>query len=756
MKQWITAAFLILLCGRVTARADTPPPALTNLAQIHKLTNTEAARHVPVDFEATVTYFRGYERTLFVQDGESAIYVQAVAGSKLVPGDRVRVRGTTRESFRPFVMSSEITRVGRGALPPAPLATFDDLIHARYDCMRVTVRALVRTADVLNLAARNASLQLVAEGGYINVTADTDDAPRLREMLDAEVEITGTASGRFDGKMQQTGVLLHVSSIQDIRVIRPAGVDPWTMPLTPMDQVLTKYHVNYLTGRTRVKGTVTYYLPGSGVVLQDGIRSLWIATETRNDLAIGHVADATGIPGVRDGFLTLTLGEFRDSGISAPVSPRPSTWNELSASHQIFDLVSVRAQVVMEAREASQDRYILFAEGQLFSAILRHPAATSRATSAPLLPPMKHIPAGSTVQVTGICMQSDANPFDANVPFDLIMRDFNDIAVVARPPWMNVRNLTIVAGAFLLFMILLGIRAWSLEHRIRRQNAVAADVERLRSSVLEDINRARPIADIITRITELLSFKLQQAPCWCELEGGTTVGKHPAAGQRTEMIEHQILSHSGKRLGTIYAGILPDSGLRKIGPEALFNAAQLAALAIETGGLYSDLVYRSQFDQLTDIHNRFALGNRLDTMIEAAGRADRSFGLIYVDLDNFKLVNDRYGHRVGDLYLQETARRMKRLLRPHDMLARLGGDEFAVVISTVHSRAELEEITARLERCFDEPLTLEGNVLQGTASVGIALFPEDGDTQDALLSAADSAMYKVKHSRHEAMGMQQV
>jgi diguanylate cyclase (GGDEF)-like protein len=125
------------------------------------------------------------------------------------------------------------------------------------------------------------------------------------------------------------------------------------------------------------------------------------------------------------------------------------------------------------------------------------------------------------------------------------------------------------------------------------------------------------------------------------------------------------------------------------------------------------------------------------------------FGLIYVDLDEFKQVNDGYGHQAGDLYLKEAVLRMKRQLRPHDMLARLGGDEFAVLASGVRSRTEVEEVARRLERSFDDLYAVDGYVLQGSASVGIALYPEDGTTGDSLLSAADAAMYVAKQTRRQ-------
>lgn len=123
-----------------------------------------------------------------------------------------------------------------------------------------------------------------------------------------------------------------------------------------------------------------------------------------------------------------------------------------------------------------------------------------------------------------------------------------------------------------------------------------------------------------------------------------------------------------------------------------------------------------------------------------------TFGLIYLDLNRFKQVNDSYGHLIGDLYLREAALRMKIQLRPQDMLARLGGDEFAVVLPTVRSRLEVESITNRLQRAFDEPFILGEHKLQGSASVGLALYPDDGHDKDTLLSTADAAMYMNKQA----------
>jgi diguanylate cyclase (GGDEF)-like protein len=307
-----------------------------------------------------------------------------------------------------------------------------------------------------------------------------------------------------------------------------------------------------------------------------------------------------------------------------------------------------------------------------------------------------------------------------------------------------------------------GAKGWTLERKVRRQTAALAarieaeaaldhrlaQIEQRRSRILEDINGSRALAEILEEIVDLISFRLEGVLCWCEVTDGARLGKHPAKPESMRVTREIIPSRSGASLGVLFAAFDPDAPPSPVEAEVISLGAGMATLAIETRRLYSDLVHRSEFDLLTDIHNRFSLDKRLDAQIEMARLKAGIFGLIYIDLDEFKQVNDIYGHQVGDLYLQEVALRMKRQLRGADLLARLGGDEFAALICAIPSRTGVEEIAHRLERCFDEPFSVEGYVLHGSASVGVALYPEDGATRDSLLSAADAAMYVAKHTRH--------
>ena len=760
MKRLITSIALFLGCA--CAGWAVGPAPLTTLHAIHLLTNGEASHQLPVSFQATVTYFRGYEKTMFVQDGDVAIFVMATTDAKLVPGDRILIKGVTHDSFRPFVSSSEITLLQHGA-PPNPIpSNHDELIRAEHDCMLVSVHARVRAADTVNSSSVYSTyLQMVTDGGTIDAVVDSYDPSALPGLLDAELEVTGAVSGSFDGKMEQTGVLLHVTSLANIKVLKLANKSPSTLPFTPMDQILAGYHVQVLSERIRVSGTITYYQPGSALVLQNGVRSLWIQTRSIDPLQIGDRVDVTGFPGLHDGFLTLTNGEIQDSHLQAPVTALPATWGSLVLSKNAFDLVSIEGKVVTEVREAAQDEYVLDADGQVFSAILRHPPPSSLLPAPP--PPMRQIPLGARIRITGICMLDDSNPFNSQVPFTILMRSYGDMAIVAEPSLFNVRNLSLTAGLLLLLVIAALGWGWTLKSKVHRQTTAMAvrieaeaaterhnaQLEQQRSRILEDINGSRPLAEIIEQITSLVSFRLGGVPCWCEIADGARLGTYPPDADQLGISRELILARVGPPLGTLFAGFEAGSQPSTLHYEALVVGVRLATLAIETRRLYTDLLHRSEFDLLTDIQNRFSLDKQLDALIEKARQNAGIFGLIYIDLDHFKQVNDEYGHRVGDLYLQEVSHRMKRQLRSHDTLARIGGDEFAVLVPVVRRRAEVGEIALRLERCFDDPFAVESYVLQGSASVGIAIYPEDGNTKDTLLSASDAAMYVVKHTRQQ-------
>ncbi|MCK9684814.1 EAL domain-containing protein [Scleromatobacter humisilvae] len=149
-------------------------------------------------------------------------------------------------------------------------------------------------------------------------------------------------------------------------------------------------------------------------------------------------------------------------------------------------------------------------------------------------------------------------------------------------------------------------------------------------------------------------------------------------------------------------------------------------------------------DSLTGLPNRTMLMDRLGQALSQAQRLDQQLAVLFIDLDRFKLVNDSLGHHVGDQLLQEIARRLRTTLRDADTVARVGGDEFQVVVANVGGPTGAARIAEKLMRALGEPFTLEGQELHVTASLGLSLFPRDGDSGALLLKYADIALYEAK------------
>ena len=150
------------------------------------------------------------------------------------------------------------------------------------------------------------------------------------------------------------------------------------------------------------------------------------------------------------------------------------------------------------------------------------------------------------------------------------------------------------------------------------------------------------------------------------------------------------------------------------------------------------------YDALTDLPNRLLLQDRLQHALERAGREHRHLAVLFIDLDRFKPVNDGFGHDIGDLVLQNVARRLLSSIRSMDTVARLGGDEFIVVLEEVDGRGDGLRIANNIIAMMDVPVELDERTFKVGASIGIALFPEDGHSAAELIRKADAAMYTAK------------
>lgn len=153
----------------------------------------------------------------------------------------------------------------------------------------------------------------------------------------------------------------------------------------------------------------------------------------------------------------------------------------------------------------------------------------------------------------------------------------------------------------------------------------------------------------------------------------------------------------------------------------------------------------ANYDTLTALYNRHAFMDAFAARLNESRQAANKLAIMFIDLDNFKKINDTLGHSTGDELLRIFSRRLRTILRGHDLIGRIGGDEFCLV-TPISSTAEAKVIATRILHKMQEPITISGHIANTTISIGISLFPYDGDSQDQLIKNADTALYQSKGS----------
>ena len=240
--------------------------------------------------------------------------------------------------------------------------------------------------------------------------------------------------------------------------------------------------------------------------------------------------------------------------------------------------------------------------------------------------------------------------------------------------------------------------------------------------------------------------KLSSDPAWLQFiqTGGfiETCGGIPYSRYRAVPILRNT------RLTGLIFSFFEDSRLASQAEEKLLDSwGQFASLAVERRGLYEQLSFRAQYDSLTTLLNRASLYDRLDAQVRKTNPERSPMAVLYLDLDRFKEINDRYGHGGGDKVLQEVSRRILESIRRSDFAARIGGDEFVVILPGVSDRNEAKRVADLMRSAIEQPISFNGRELRVGGSFGLSIYPDDGAHTDALLKMADEDMYRAKLRR---------
>jgi len=228
---------------------------------------------------------------------------------------------------------------------------------------------------------------------------------------------------------------------------------------------------------------------------------------------------------------------------------------------------------------------------------------------------------------------------------------------------------------------------------------------------------------------------------------------HPEDRERINAIFRRTVE-TGVGERSEFRFLLKDGSIRHI--EAQGNVVRDAANKVsrvvvvsrdvtERKKIEEQLLHLSYHDSLTGLPNRILFNDRLKQAIAAAKRnKEQILSTLFMDLDGFKQVNDTFGHAMGDVLLKKVANRIRGCLRESDTAARMGGDEFVVLLPTINTQHDAMVVAEKIRQANCQPIELDGHRLSISASIGIAVYPENGSEEEVLLNNADAAMYHAK------------
>ncbi len=212
------------------------------------------------------------------------------------------------------------------------------------------------------------------------------------------------------------------------------------------------------------------------------------------------------------------------------------------------------------------------------------------------------------------------------------------------------------------------------------------------------------------------------------------------------------LRYDGETVGVLKAMSARPGHFDEADVQVLDLLSELIAAAMYFSSKYDSeaLFYRATHDEMTGLANRALYIDRLRSVLARHHREKRPAGVLMIDMDGLKQLNDTFGHRVGDAAIKEMARRLQACARETDTVARLGGDEFGVILSPVEMPEGGEVIIQRIQKEIEPPLLFDGREFPLRASIGAAAFPDDGADIESLLHTADQRMYRVKGAQRRS------
>jgi diguanylate cyclase (GGDEF)-like protein/PAS domain S-box-containing protein len=725
-------------------------PALASLAQVRGRQTTGLNRPSQIHVLAVVTYYDSAGPNLFVQDATAGIWVD-LRGLKAAPpqvGQLLDLRGTVGSGFSPYVANPEWKILGSAPLPNPARVSFEQAATGSADSQWVEMEGVVRSF-VLEAEGSVLVIDAATPTGVFKVRVPDYHAPFPAEMVDAKVRFKGVCGAAFNRRNQLVAIHLMMPDMSYSKVVTSAPIDPFAVPIMPVNKIgsfsaqLTDIH------RIKVLGTVTARFPGRGIFLMDATGGLYAETQDGAPVTQGDEVEVIGFPARGNYSSVLRSAGIRPTGKHSFIVPLPIDGR--SALKGGYDAGLVTISGTVQAVNESHGSYSFGMQSDD-----RVNFAANFAVPVQSLPPL----IGSRERLTGICsIKPDENGNPAE--FAIVLRTPGDIVLLASPPWLTGRRAVFVLFALVILTALVFGWVVILRRRIRHQTGLIR--ARLKNEVMLEekyrhifernltglyvANAEGEIVDCNEACALILGYPSREALLQNRLEAKLTILQfHQHFDESSSVEESQVRNAECRfqRGDGSWRWVLVNIRIANLADPSttIFEAGLVDITDRKTAE--DQVQYLAYYDSLTGLPNRSLLKDRLVNALAGALRRNEKVAILFLDLDRFKMINDSLGHSYGDLLLKEVAARLRGLARKEDTVARVGGDEFLVVLTAVKEAAYVANIAERIGREVEREFVILGHTFKVTCSIGISIFPEHGLDEEALIKNADAAMYCAK------------
>lgn len=750
---------VLLLCPLLLFPQPSQAPGrhrtLHSVKEVYALSKTEAAKAYPIELEGIVTYSDPEWGVMFLQNQAGPTFIDSHgSGARLPSGTHVRVEALTgANSQGPTVVHPRIVVLGHGSVPKPEKKSLAALEDGTDESNLVVTEGVLRPCE---RDYGRVCFRIFDGKNAAWIVVPQPESPVALSLVGATVRVKAVLGRHLDDANKRLGAQLYVNSLDDIQVEAPPAAPGFSSPAIPIQELRSEDADQRFVSQVHLRGAVTWQSEGL-FSIQDSSGMVFVGANKDVSVHSGSTVDAIGFPSHGRFGLVLADSTVKLSPLqpnAANIEPIRLTAADVIKRSLQGSRVRLKARLIGQSANPTEFVYQLEDGAQRFNAILRRNDVTHEVVG---------LSPDSVLELTGIALIKNGT---AEWPGELLIliESPKDIVVLGGNSWLTPRRALAILSVILLCvlvpiawgtMLRRTVRKQTETIRARLESEVRLDTKfrRLFERNLAAVYTWRPdgtIVDCNMAFVSLLGFRSRAdviGRSYWDFLVDPADREQLSGALREKALSNRDTSLRRDDGSTLHllTNITPvDTDEGTLHETTAIDVTQFRLNQAELQRARDAAVYESLNDPLTGLPNRRLLMDTLASRLVEARKDGGMIGLLYLDLDGFKLVNDSLGHSVGDELLVQLAERLRSSIRGGDMLARLGGDEFMVIMQKLQSRADAVLLAESLLQAIAEPFHVKEHILAIGVSIGVSIFPTDATGAAELLQQADSAMYVAK------------